>query len=158
MYPYRIESKQLRPDSGGPGKFRGGLGIEKIYRFLQPLSLMNKMDRTRCPPWGLAGGGAAQPAGGEVMRASGDRSVLRKGKMEMECDDVVVISSGGGGGHGRAYERDPVRVIRDVAEGYVSIDAAERDYGVVLRKDGSLDDEATSARRSALSSRKDRER
>jgi N-methylhydantoinase B len=78
--------------------------------------------------------------------------------MEMECDDVVVISSGGGGGHGRAYERDPERVIRDVAEGYVSIDAAERDYGVVLRKDGSLDDEATGARRSALSSRKDRER
>ncbi len=153
MYPYRIESKKLRPDSGGAGKFRGGLGIEKVYRFLQPLTLMNKMDRTRCPPWGLAGGGAAQTAGGEVMRASGDRSELRKGKMEMECNDVVVISSGGGGGHGRAFERDPARVMCDIAEGYVSIDAAERDYGVVLAKDGSLDEEATTARRSASSLR-----
>ncbi|MBV5270961.1 MAG: hydantoinase B/oxoprolinase family protein, partial [Afipia sp.] len=149
MYPYRIESKQLRPDSGGPGKFRGGLGIEKVYRFLQPLTLMNKMDRTRCPPWGLAGGGAAQTAGGEVMRAAGDRSVLRKGKMEMESGDVVVISSGGGGGHGPAYERDPARVLRDVMEGYVSVEAAERDYGVVLQSDGSLDEDATRKRRSA---------
>jgi N-methylhydantoinase B len=154
MYPYRIESKQLRPDSGGPGKFRGGLGIEKVYRFLQPVTLMNKMDRTRCPPWGLAGGGAAQPAGGEVMRASGGRSVLQKGKMEMECDDVVVISSGGGGGHGCAYERAPAHVMHDIAEGYVSVEVAKRDYGVVLGKDGSLDEAATNARRAALSSGK----
>ncbi len=154
MYPYRIESKQLRVDSGGPGKFRGGLGIEKVYRFLQPLTLMNKMDRTRCPPWGLAGGGAAQTAGGEVMRASGETSVLRKGKMEMEQNDVVVISSGGGGGHGRAHDRDPARVMHDIAEGYVSAEVAERDYGVVLAEDGSLDEKATAERRFALSSGK----
>lgn len=71
----------------------------------------------------------------------------------MECNDVVVISSGGGGGHGRAFERDPARVMCDIAEGYVSIEAAERDYGVVLAKDGSLDEEATTARRSASSLR-----
>jgi N-methylhydantoinase B len=115
---------------------------------------MNKMDRTRCPPWGLAGGGAALTAGGEVMRASGDRSVLRKGKMEMECDDVVVISSGGGGGHGPAYERAPAHVMNDIAEGYVSVEVAKRDYGVVLGNDGSLDEAATKARRAALSAGK----
>lgn len=152
MYPYRIEAKQLRPDTGGAGKFRGGLGIEKVYRFLQPLTLMNKMDRTRCPPWGLAGGGPARTAGGEVRRASGDVDVLRKGKMEMAPDDVVVISSGGGGGHGPAHQRDVARVLRDISEGYVSVEGAEHDYGVVLRADGSLDEAATAARRAAMTS------
>lgn len=152
LYPYRIEAKQLRPDTGGAGKFRGGLGIEKVYRFLQPLTLMNKMDRTRCPPWGLAGGGPARTAGGEVRRASGDVDVLRKGKMEMASDDVVVISSGGGGGHGPAHQRDVARVMRDISEGYVSVEGAERDYGVVLRADGSLDEAATAARRAAMTS------
>lgn len=150
LYPYRIEAKQLRPDTGGAGKFRGGLGIEKVYRFLQPLTLMNKMDRTRCPPWGLAGGGPAQTAGGEVKRASGENSVLRKGKMEMAADDVVVISSGGGGGHGPAHQRDLARVLHDVSEGYVSWEGAQRDYGVVLRADGSLDEKATKARRAEM--------
>lgn len=152
MYPYRIEAKQLRPDTGGAGKFRGGLGIEKVYRFLQPLTLMNKMDRTRCPPWGLAGGGPARTAGGEVRRASGDVDVLRKGKMEMAPDDVVVISSGGGGGHGPAHQRDVARVLRDISEGYVSVEGAERDYGVMLRADGSLDEAATAARRAVMTS------
>lgn len=152
LYPYRIEAKKLRGDTGGAGKFRGGLGIEKVYRFLQPLTLMNKMDRTRCPPWGLAGGGAAKTAGGEVRRASGENSVLRKGKLEMSHNDVVVISSGGGGGYGPAWQRDVVRVLRDISEGYVSVEAAEQDYGVVLRADGSLDETATGARRAAMAS------
>jgi N-methylhydantoinase B len=152
LYPYRIEAKRLRPDTGGAGKFRGGLGIEKVYRFLQPLTLMNKMDRTRCPPWGLAGGGPARTAGGEVRRASGEVDVLRKGKMEMAPDDVVVVSSGGGGGHGPAHQREVARVLRDISEGYVSVEGAERDYGVVLRADGSLDEAATAARRAAMTS------
>jgi N-methylhydantoinase B len=150
LYPYRIEAKRLRPDSAGPGRFRGGLGVEKVYRFLQPLTLMNKMDRTACPPWGLAGGGAALPAGGEVRRADGDAFVLRKGRMQMERGDVVVICSGGGGGHGPAFERDPRRVLEDVRQGYVSVEAAARDYGVVLGADGALDAQATNARRAAM--------
>ena len=113
---------------------------------------MNKMDRTCCPPWGLAGGGAAKTAGGEVKRASGENSVLRKGKMEMAHDDVVVISSGGGGGYGPAWQRDVARVLRDISEGYVSVEAAKQDYGVVLRPDGSLDEGATNACRATMAS------
>ncbi|MEW6121934.1 MAG: hydantoinase B/oxoprolinase family protein [Pseudomonadota bacterium] len=150
LYPYRIEAKALRQDSGGPGRFRGGLGIEKIYRFLQPLTLMNKMDRTRCPPWGLAGGGAALPAGGTVRRAAGEAGVLRKGRLQMESGDVVVIRSGGGGGHGPAFRRDPERVLADIREGYVSLEAAARDYGIILDESGALDAAATEARRAAL--------
>jgi N-methylhydantoinase B len=134
LYPYRIEAKRLREDSGGPGRFRGGLGVEKIYRFLQPLTLMNKLDRTRCRPWGLAGGGPGKPAGGEVIRASGERRPLRKGILAVGKDDVLVISSGGGGGHGPASERGADRLNADVLEGYVTVEGALNDYGVELKR------------------------
>ena len=61
-------------------------------------------------------------------------------------------SSGGGGGYGPAWQRDVARVLRDVSEGYVSMEAAEQDYGVVLRADGSLDEAATRTRRAAMAS------
>jgi N-methylhydantoinase B len=150
LYPYRIEAKRLRCDSAGPGRFRGGLGVEKVYRFLQPLTLMNKMDRTACPPWGLAGGGAAQSPGGELLRASGERSTLRKGQMAMERNDVVTIVSGGGGGYGHPWHRDPALVMHDIAEGYVSAETASRVYGVLLKDDGSLDEVATDRRRAEI--------
>jgi N-methylhydantoinase B len=149
LYPYRIEAKRLRCDSAGSGRFRGGLGVEKVYRFLQPLTLMNKMDRTACP-WGLAGGGAAQSPGGEVLRASGERSMLRKGQMAMERNDVVTILSGGGGGYGHARDRDPALVMHDIAEGYVSKETASRVYGVLLKDDGSLDEVATDRHRAEI--------
>ncbi|MBR1172744.1 hydantoinase B/oxoprolinase family protein [Bradyrhizobium sp. KB893862 SZCCT0404] len=133
LYPYRIETKRLREDSGGAGRFRGGLGIEKVYRFLQPLTLMNKLDRTKCPPWGLAGGAPGEPAGGEVIRASGERHPLRKGVLAVGRDDRLVISSGGGGGHGPASEREADRLNADVLEGYVTVAGALRDYGVALK-------------------------
>ncbi len=152
LYPYRIEAKQLRPDSAGPGRFRGGLGVEKVYRFLQPLTLMNKMDRTKCPPWGLAGGWTAQSPGGEVRREAGECSVLHKGQLAMQRDDVVVIRSGGGGGYGPPWERNPTQVLHDIAEGYVSAGIAMRDYGVVVAVDGSLDDAATGRRRAEMAS------
>lgn len=133
LYPYRIEAKRLREDSGGPGRFRGGLGIEKVYRFLQPLTLMNKLDRTKCPPWGVAGGGPGKPAGGEVIRASGDRQPLRKGVLAVGRDDVLIILSGGGGGHGLASDREIDLLNADILEGYVTLEGALRDYGVDLK-------------------------
>jgi N-methylhydantoinase B len=134
-YPYRIEAKRLREDSGGVGKFRGGLGVEKIYRFLQPLTLMNKIDRTKCPPWGLDGGGAGMPVSGEIIRADGQRQILRKGLIAVGEGDVLVISSGGGGGYGDAKTRAAEHIMRDVADGYVSAEAARKDYGTVIPND-----------------------
>lgn len=129
-FPYRIEAKRLREDSGGPGMFRGGLGIEKIYRFLQPQTLMNKIDRTRCAPGGLAGAGDGRPAHGKIVRANGDVSVLRKGITSVGKDDLLYISSGGGGGHGAAAKRAIEMVLDDVEQGYVTREGAWRDYGV----------------------------
>lgn len=81
-------------------------------------------------PWGLAGGGPGKPAGGEVIRASGERHPLWKGILAVGKDDVLVISSGGGGGHGPATERGADRLNADVLEGYVTVVGALRDYGV----------------------------
>jgi N-methylhydantoinase B len=129
-YPYRIEAKRLRENSGGPGRFRGGLGIEKVYRFLQPLTLMNKIDRTKCAPWGLDGGMAGLAAGGEIIRANGEHQTLRKGLVSIEEGDVLIISSGGGGGNGDPRNRDRGLVERDLLDGYVTPDHAISKYGV----------------------------
>lgn len=148
-YPYRIEAKRLRPDSGGPGRFRGGPGIEKVYRFLQDQTLLAKLDRLGCPPWGVQGGGPGQSPRGELVRASGERLVLTKGQWPVGPGDVAYILSGGGGGYGDPFERDPARVAEDVRCGYVGREAAARDYGVVLQGAGEPDDAATRALREA---------
>ncbi|MGD9921506.1 MAG: hydantoinase B/oxoprolinase family protein [Pseudorhodoplanes sp.] len=146
-YPYRIESKQLRVDSGGAGRYRGGLGVEKVYRFLQEVTLLTKIERTACPPWGVEGGMPGLSPGGELVRAGGDRVSLRKGQWAVSAGDVARILSGGGGGYGPAVERNPESVVMDVRMGYVSRECALRDYRVVVGDDGSLDVEATSALR-----------
>jgi N-methylhydantoinase B len=80
----------------------------------------------------LAGGGAGKPAGGEVIRASGERYPLRKGILAVGKDDVLVILSGGGG-HGPASERGADRLNADVLEGYVTVEGALSDYGMELK-------------------------
>lgn len=129
LYPYRITRKALRPDSGGPGRYRGGLGIEKIYEFLQDLHIMNKIDRTKCPPWGLAGGMAGAAPYGEVRRAAGRAEVLRKGQFDVAAGDVMLLSSGGGGGYGDPTTRSAQAVAEDVLDGYITLAAARTIYG-----------------------------
>ena len=74
LYPLRIEELALRPDSGGPGKFRGGLGIRNTYTVLVPCRLVVKFDRIQCPPWGVLGGGEGLPGRVTVIRAeTGER-------------------------------------------------------------------------------------
>src|SRR6266446_5905339 len=134
-YPLLIERYALIPDSGGPGKHRGGLGCETVVRALTDLTLNASIDRAHCLPWGLIGG--LEGAGNEVlMRRNGqwDRerpnakiltAPLRKG-------DAYALRSGGGGGFGSPLER-PAEIVRDdVSEGYVSLQAARDYYGVVL--------------------------
>ena len=148
-YPYRIEAKRLRVDSGGPGRFRGGPGIEKVYSFQQDLTLLAKLDRLGCPPWGVQGGRPGQSPRGELVRAGGEHLPVTKGQWPVGVGDVARILSGGGGGYGDPLERDPARVAEDVRCGYVSREAALRDYGVVLHEDGTPDAAATRIRRAA---------
>lgn len=130
MYPYRIVEFALREDSGGPGKFRGGLGFRKRYEILGPCNLQAMFDRVKCPPWGVLGGHAGRPGQVTVIKRSGRREVIYKRKhYPLERGDGLLVETGGGGGYGPPTERARDLIERDVARGYVSADEAERIYG-----------------------------
>lgn len=150
-YPYRIEAKQLRVDSGGAGKFRGGLGIEKVYHFLQDSNLLAKVERTGCQPWGLNGGLPGHSPAGSVDYLDGSHVTMMKGQWPVKAGDTASILSGGGGGYGHPHERDPNQVAQDVRLGYVTLEAATVDYGVVVKADGTVDCARTSLLRGATS-------
>jgi N-methylhydantoinase B len=138
MYPYRVEEFCLRQDSGGPGKWRGGLGFDKQYVLLAPCELWANFDRIGCPPWGVQGAKAAK---------SGQVLIFKNGKQEpellyktescpLQAGDRVRMSTGGGGGYGRADERPAELVKRDVIRGFVSVQSARDDYGVTIDENG----------------------
>jgi N-methylhydantoinase B len=133
ILPFRIESLSLREDSGGAGKFRGGLGFRKKYVILAPCFISTNVDRTKSPPWGVQGGKDAKPGCVTVHKAAGGSEIVSKVRnYPVQPGDVVVLETGGGGGWGRPEERSPDSVQRDVRRGYVSAEAARRDYGVEI--------------------------
>jgi N-methylhydantoinase B len=132
-YPMLFERHALREDSGGAGKFRGGLGTEQVIRALAPLTVNLQIDRVHCRPWGLAGGGDG--FGNEVRLRLGGKEVadLPNAKVLMQRlkpGDAFIVRSGGGGGFGPPCDRDPEKVAHDVRQGYVSAKAAAELYGV----------------------------
>ena len=134
-YPMLFERHALRQDSGGPGRYRGGLGTEQVVQARSPININVQVDRVHCAPWGLAGG--ASGAGNQVtLRIAGkELGELPNAKVHMRRlnpGDAVTIRAGGGGGFGPPHEREPERVLHDVREGYVSIEAAAAQYGVVI--------------------------
>jgi N-methylhydantoinase B len=138
--PIFISYRKLREDSGGPGKFRGGLGVAQEVQMLAPASVQSAMERTLCPPWGLHGGKDALANRFSIARKDGSIQRLPTGKtaghVALEAGDGFLIEVGGGGGFWNPLERDPARVLDDVRSGYVSMEAAENEYGVVIRQNG----------------------
>lgn len=130
--------RRLRPDSGGPGKFRGGLGqsISVAQLGVDPWSVSGMVDRTKFAADGLNGGKAG--ALGE-FQLDGEPAEP-KTVLWMEPDSVIELNLPGGGGYGNPMERDPEQVLYDVVNRYVSIKKAESDYGVVIRFTGNTDD------------------
>ncbi len=130
-----IESKRLIPDSGGAGEYRGGLGQEVVMRNDpgSPLTLSFFGRQSEFAPQGVQGGGAGTlhryTIEGSAVSAIG-RSVLKAGER-------LTITLPGGGGYGDPRQRAPERVLQDVRNGYVSAEAAERDYGVKVDLPGS---------------------
>jgi N-methylhydantoinase B len=142
---------ELVTDSGGPGEFRGGLGVAVEYEFLGEGAGMVTAEGIK--PWGLAGGLGAPEAGVTYVYAGTDKE-LRLGKgsdLPLAKGDRVISITAGGGGFGYPWRRDVDKVLLDVKNGYVSARAAEEFYGVVFRADGKVDTEATKKRRAALS-------
>jgi N-methylhydantoinase B len=147
--PMLIEDYTLIQDSGGPGRHRGGLGLRRSYKFLSDASALTLVKKTKTAPWGTAGGDDGD-AGYVVLRPGTDRE-LKTGMVyeAMAPDDVLMNNSGGGGGWGDPFERDEKAVLADVVNGYVSLDAARDDYGVVIdAATMTIDDAATAALRS----------
>ena len=145
-YPVLVERYQLRPDSGGAGRQRGGLGAEMVVQALSPFTLTTRIDRMHCKPWGLDGGHDAM--GNSIgIRTNGVWSEeLPNAKVfgvRIRKGDAYVMRSGGGGGFGAPLERDPDLVLADVQQGYITDGAARASYGVVIARDGSLDSAAT---------------
>lgn len=147
LNPYRVESVRLRADSGGAGKRRGGLGVEKTYRTSVDAHVTANVERTKCPPWGLAGAGPGKTGGCAVETPGGGWLPMLKDNQPWRRDSVFRVVSGGGGGYGDPFDRPAGEVWGDVTQGYVSRGAALRDYGVVIADDGSIDQHATAASR-----------
>jgi N-methylhydantoinase B len=154
--PIFVEYRKLRQDSGGAGKFRGGLGVAQEVRLLAPGNVLSAMERALCPPWGLHGGQAALPNRFSVVRGNGTVERFTTGKtpghVALQAGDGFLVEVGGGGGYLSPLERDPERVLADVLAGYVSLEAARRDYGVVINQKGrcfKIDHESTQDLRKA---------
>lgn len=128
--------RALRPDSGGPGRFRGGLGqfTEMGCRTEDNWTISAMVDRIHYPPEGRLGG--LPGARGELLLDGEDKG-RPKALLTLGPDQRVQLNLPGGGGFGDPLERDPEMVLADVVEGYVSIAAAQRDYGVIVRYTGA---------------------
>jgi N-methylhydantoinase B len=148
MSPVVIWRKEYRPDSGGAGQFRGGLGqvMEVTSLDSAPFTLSAYYDRIDHPARGRESG--KDGGAGDVSLASG-RKLRGKGQQTVPRGDGVIIAMPGGGGLGHPWKRDVAAVANDVRLGLVSPVAARRDYGAVVASDGTIDAAATAALRAA---------
>ncbi|MDB5650563.1 MAG: 5-oxoprolinase [Hyphomicrobiales bacterium] len=150
-FPIRVENYELVPDSAGAGTFRGGLGTKRTWRILAEESTVNlRTDRFQHSSPGLFGASPALPSKAVLNPgAEGERPLTSKiAGLRLKKGDVVAWQLAGGGGYGDPMQRDHARVQRDVRMGYVTLEGARRDYGVVLRADMSIDEDATRSLRS----------
>jgi N-methylhydantoinase B len=141
LYPIRIEEFALRTNSAGAGQFRGGMGFRKRYRILAPCTLWSNFDRVACPPWGVCGGKAALPGHVSVQRHGADRGehFFKAEDYELKPGDTVWVETGGGGGYGPPEARSLDLIERDLRRGYISAEAAQQDYNVIVRTDGKVE-------------------
>ena len=145
-YPVRLLAYGIHRDSGGAGRHRGGCGVVREYEVMADTAQVAiRIDSVVNPPWGVAGGrnggsgrAVVNPgrADERVLPPLSDGTVLRRG-------DVLRLETGGGGGWGHPFDRPEALVRADILGGFITAEAAARDYGVVL------DDPAATARRRA---------
>jgi N-methylhydantoinase B len=154
-FPIRVGHYRLRRDSGGPGRWRGGLGFEKSFEALRSdLRVSHRGERHYTAPWGVFGGEPGACARSVLVRAGGaEESLPSKLDFTMAPGDRLLLWTTGGGGYGDALERDPRRVVEDILDDKVSRDAAAERYGVVAA-DAAVDEQATRELRGRLAARR----
>jgi N-methylhydantoinase B len=145
--PMFIESYGYRTDSGGAGRHRGGVGVGRVYRFTAPSTGICLVYKTRTRPWAIAGGREGDNNHIVLNPGTGREKVQGGSYNLLEAGEVLVNNTGGGGGYGDPFQREPGRVADDVRNGFVSVAAAEREYGVVIDQQTQSVDEAATARR-----------
>lgn len=129
-YPLFYECHRLRPDSGGAGKYRGGLGVEVKIRPLYDFYVSRNTDRILCPPWGLRGG--REGAVNETLLQRDGKEEKLPGKFShllVHPGETVTFLTAGGGGYGDPAERDHALVKRDIKLGLITPEKAREDYG-----------------------------
>jgi N-methylhydantoinase B len=154
-YPLLVERYALRPDSGGAGRFRGGLGCEQVVQARHDIRFNSQMDRVKCKPWGLEDGLSGFGNSVALHRfGTAEEQRFHNGKalnQVLHAGDAYILRSGGGGGFGSPLDRDLDALGRDVRCGYVSKDAAEKYYGAVFEPGTNrIDAAATEIKRSEM--------
>ena len=155
------------PDSGGAGLNRGGLGVTKRYRARDSITFSLMSDRHKLAPWGLEGGGPAGKASCYIQREGHNdwvtavedahkRSTSKFAGVTLNEGDRIQLTTGGGGGWGDPHKRDPEMVLDDVYDELVSLESAERDYGVVFT--GNLEDDTLAVDHEATKKVRERKR
>ena len=147
-----MERVELIPDSGGAGRQRGGLGSLIQIRPLAPVTFYSFIEKAKTPHWGIDGGQAGLRNYALIQsKEKGDFEVLKTSGVNLAEGDRVTVFAGGGGGYGNPRDRTPEAVRRDVIEGYVSLESARQDYGVVINPQTlSIDAKATEQLRGSL--------
>jgi N-methylhydantoinase B len=162
LCPVLTTGHEILPDSGGPGRFRGGCGVEKgaLLREAESTVMSYLCDRARSITWGIEGGLPSIPHGVWLNKGTEHERFLGAvfSNVQVGSGDVFTRPSAGGGGFGDPLEREPAAVLEDVADGYVTVERARKDYGVVVREidveldEYEIDEEETARQRERIRS------
>lgn len=152
-FPYQVVEYSFQTDSGGPGKFRGGISGVTIMKPVDHECVMGGAnDRCFVPPYGIFGGMPGKHGDNYVLRAGGEKVPLnRAGGVQVSPGDTLYFRAPGGGGYGDPLERELDHLQHDIDNEYVSVEAAERDYGAVVdHATGQIDRPASDEKRRQL--------
>jgi N-methylhydantoinase B len=148
-YPLRVERYGLVPDTEGPGKFRGGMGLTREMTVLDHRPTISwGSDRHKLHPWGLKGGGPGETVNSWIETAEhGKEALPSKVTRSVEPGTRIVLRTAGGGGYGPPLERDPMQVLEDIKQKLIDPVRARQEYGVVVNEKVELNREETQALR-----------
>jgi N-methylhydantoinase B len=152
-YPFLVEQYSFSPDSGGPGRFRGGVSGTMILRPVgHDCEIGGCNDRCVIPPYGIFGGMPGLHGENKIIHKDGSETPIDRAGGEIACDgDVLYWRAPGGGGYGDPLDRDLDYLQHDMEIGLVSMESARRDYGAVVDElTGLIDRAATEANRNEL--------
>jgi N-methylhydantoinase B len=127
-YPVRVRRFEIRTDSAGAGRFRGGFGSIKDYEMLAEVDLQVPGDRVKLPPFGLLGGKAAVPTAYVRVRDGREENLQTKHAYVLNSGDVLSVRTPGGGGLHDPLERDPALIAEDLRLGYITAKHARAHY------------------------------